>query len=114
MKPMKTLPLRIVLLVGDIGIFMIHIFLCLFVPKVKIEEEQASRIGFCVIGVILCVFVLNIVLMASSIIYKIYLTRLKTREERKNRIIRPLYIRRRLPKKSKIIRKRQQVDSDFD
>ena len=84
MKPMKTLPLRIILLAGDIEIFIIHIFLCLFVPQVKIEEEQAFRIGFCVIVVILCVFVLNIGLMASSIIYKIYLARLKAREEKKN------------------------------
>ena len=111
MKPMNTLPLRIVLLAGDIGIFLIHIFLCLFIPQVVIEEKQASTIGFCVIGIILCVFTLNIVLMACSIIYKMYLARLKAKEERKKRILRPLYVRRRLPRKpkTKIIRKRRPI-----
>ena len=106
-KPTNSLALRVVILAGDVGIFLIHILLCFFIPQAITEEKTAYIIGFCVIGIILFVFVLNIVLMGSSIIYKVYLTGLKAREEEKKRIMLPLYVRRGSHKKTKIRRKRR-------
>ena len=97
---MKTLPLRIVLLVGDIAIFAIHCFLCAFHHQSKIEEHQASILGFCVIGIIILVFLVNIGLMLGSIVYKLYSDRKKKLKEERKRVLRPLYIRRRFPRKS--------------
>ena len=60
--------LQFPMIVGEICILTIHIILFAYIEESRITDKQGTIFGFIIIGIIILVFILNIVAMVLGII----------------------------------------------